>query len=320
MKLVFSSKEYPNAKRFEAYRNAVCDHYVRVDMPRSGSSDYIGSIKEAKFGVVTLTDNQAPTLHITRRRSHLSTVDKDCVYVAFAMHGAQEIVQGGRSILYDVGKAGLFSATEPYALITNLPARYLFVEIPRQELLRRIDGCAPPVTAVISTTCGIGRVAASFCSALAMESRNLGDDIRQRLGNEMLGVLALAFSTREQDASEAFLDSDVRSLRIRQVKAYIEANLHNPLLSPERIANANQMSVRSLQYLFKSADLTVSEYVWSRRLERCRKELELTVGRQRTVTESAMEAGFNSLSHFSSVFRKRFGVSPTDMRGNQGWN
>ena len=75
------------------------------------------------------------------------------------------------------------------------------------------------------------------------------------------------------------------------------------------------MSVRTLQYLFKSADTTVSEFIWTSRLERCRKELELAVGLQRTVTEIAMDAGFNSLSHFSSVFRKRYGMSPTSIRG-----
>ena len=89
-----------------------------------------------------------------------------------------------------------------------------------------------------------------------------------------------------------------------------------PLLNPDRIAKANQMSVRSLQYLFKSADMSVSDYIWTSRLERCRKELEVAVGLKRTVTEIAMDAGFNSLSHFSSVFRKRYGVSPTSIRGS----
>ena len=103
---------------------------------------------------------------------------------------------------------------------------------------------------------------------------------------------------------------------MRQVMSYIEKNLGNPLLNPDRIAKANQMSVRTLQYLFKSsADTTVSDFIWTSRLERCRKELELAVGLQRTVTEIAMDAGFNSLSHFSSVFRKRYGMSPTSIRG-----
>ena len=42
----------------------------------------------------------------------------------------------------------------------------------------------------------------------------------------------------------------------------------------------------------------------------------MSVGLRRTVTEIAMDAGFNSLSHFSSVFRKRYGVSPTSARGS----
>ena len=84
MKLVFSSEEYPTAKRFEAWRAGVCDNYVQVDMVDMGPSDYVGYIKEASFGPVTLTETQSPPLHIVRRRSHLSRVSKDCIYVCFA--------------------------------------------------------------------------------------------------------------------------------------------------------------------------------------------------------------------------------------------
>ena len=84
MKLVFSSEEYPSAKRFHAWRAGVCDNYVQVDMVDMGPSDYAGYIKEASFGSVTLTETQSPPLHIVRRRSHLSRVSKDCIYVCFA--------------------------------------------------------------------------------------------------------------------------------------------------------------------------------------------------------------------------------------------
>jgi AraC-like DNA-binding protein len=32
------------------------------------------------------------------------------------------------------------------------------------------------------------------------------------------------------------------------------------------------------------------------------------------VTQIALAAGFNSMSHFSSAFRRRFGVTPSDAR------
>ena len=315
MKLVFSSREVPSAKRFEAWREGICERYVHVDMVRYGPSDYVGYIKEASFGAVTLSDSLAPPQqHILRRRSHLVRSDKDCYYIGISVQGGQQIEQCGKTIEFGVGKAALFCASEPYELRNTRPTRSIYVEFPRTELLQRMSGKAPPLTSVLSTGFGIGHIAASLCVSLAAESEYLGFEARQRLGSDLLGILALAFEDNAYDPSDSFADSGARGIRLRQIKLYIEDHIGDPLLNSERIAKANQISVRSLHYLFKSTDESVTDYIWARRLEKCRKELQFDLGRHRTITEIAMEAGFNSLSHFSSLFRKRFGLSPSDLR------
>jgi hypothetical protein len=236
VKLVFSSQEYPSAKRFEAWRAGVCDHYVQVDMVDTGPSDYVGYIKEASFGPVTLTETQSPPQHIVRRRSHLSRVSEDCVYVGFPVKGGQAVQQRNQNILYTVGKAGLFSTSEPYELRNTQPARSIYVEFRRVEFAKRFSGRAPPLTSLIQTTFGIGRVAAALCGSMVMEAENLQADARNQLGNDILNILALAFEATEHDVSESVGDADVRGARLRQVMSYIEKNLGNPLLNPDRIA------------------------------------------------------------------------------------
>ncbi len=140
------------------------------------------------------------------------------------------------------------------------------MEFRRVEFAKRFSGRAPPLTSLIQTTFGIGRVAAALCGSMVMEAENLQADARNQLGNDILNILALAFEATEHDVSELVGDADVRGARLRQVMSYIEKNLGNPLLNPDRIAKANQMSVRTLQYLFKSADTTVSDYIWTSRL------------------------------------------------------
>ena len=202
MKLVFSSEEYPTAKRFEAWRAGVCDNYVQVDMVDMGPSDYVGYIKEASFGPVTLTETQSPPLHIVRRRSHLSRVSKDCIYVCFVAKGGQAVQQRNQNILYTAGKAGLFTASEPYELKNTEPALFIYLEFPREQFAKRFSGHTPPVTSPIQTKFGIGRVAAAMCSTMVMEAENLPADARSQLGEDILNILALAFETTEHDASE----------------------------------------------------------------------------------------------------------------------
>jgi AraC-like DNA-binding protein len=194
----------------------------------------------------------------------------------------------------------------------------LFLEFATDELRKRLDGTNLPTNAAIHTGFGIGKVAAAMCIAMATESETLSDDARAALGSQVLSVLSLAFQASEFDPSDTLFDADMRTLRLQQIKRYIDEHLSDQLLNPDRIARANNMSVRSLHYLFKSADMSVSDHIWAARLERCRRELELDAGLYRTITDIAMDAGFNSLSHFSSVFRKKFGMSPSDVRGSLG--
>lgn len=61
--------------------------------------------------------------------------------------------------------------------------------------------------------------------------------------------------------------------------------------------------------------MTPTEYVNSLRLEYARSMLRLT---DADITDTAMEAGFDNLSHFYHLFRRRFGITPASLRPGAG--
>ena len=204
------------------------------------------------------------------------------------------------------------SASDPYTLRNPDPHRAFYLEIPRAALMQRWQPSTPMVTASINTTSGVGRIVADLCASMVLEADTLPDATRAQLGERLMDVLALALDSPHGEVPD--LEGSVRSERLRQVRSHIERNVGNPLLSPERVAAACSMSVRALHYLFKGTGQSVSDYIWERRLQRCREALQMPAERRRTVTEIALAAGFNSMSHFSSAFRRRFGVTPSDAR------
>lgn len=311
MDVVFSTFEIPSAKRFDAWRTALCGYYVNVDTRVQSTEDYDGFIKEARFGIVTLTDTFLSPQQIIRQKSHLARLDKDCFYFALPIKGTQLVEQHNAAAVCSAGRAALFTASDPYKLQNDEPYRAMYLEFPREELLARTR-CESPANMSFNTTAGMGRVVAELCTAMALEADSLPEGARARLGAEALDLLAIAVDMAPAQRNDA--DDIPRSLRLRQVKSYIEANIANPLLNPERVARDNQMSVRALHYLFKGTGVSIADYIWDRRLERCNAELQMNASRRRTVTEIALGAGFNSMSHFSSAFRKKYGVTPSDMR------
>ena len=97
-------------------------------------------------------------------------------------------------------------------------------------------------------------------------------------------------------------------------KAWIEDHLTDPDLSLEKIAKNNGISLRHLHYLFRLTEMSASEWVWDRRLERCYDVLTRPELNNLSVTEVAYQLGFNSSSHFSTTFRRKFGIRPSDVR------
>jgi AraC-like DNA-binding protein len=309
--LVFTTHDVPPAERHRAWQEALCALYVRVDSHCDAVDDYRGFVKESSFGTVTITDCLIAPQRIDRRESHLSLVDKDCFYVALTQTGHQVVEQRGQRLAYGPGTATIFSASEPYTLRNPDPHRAFYLEIPRAALMERWRPSQPTVTASVNTTYGVGRILAAMCASMVLEADTLAEVTRARLGERLIDVLALALDSPNGEISD--FDGSIKSERLRQIKNYIEANLGNPLLNPQRLATACQISVRSLHYLFKDMGQSVSDYIRERRLQRCLEALQMPADR-RTVTEIALAAGFNSMSHFSSAFRQRFGLTPSDAR------
>ncbi len=312
MDLVFSTDSIERAKRYAAWQGAICDVYVHVDVNAEHRADYRGFIREARFGAVTMTDVLLSEQRISRRGRHIAKLDKDCYYAQFIQRGKMNVLQAGKTLLSNAGAGAIFCATESYDLECVGETRSFYLELPRKEFAERFRNDRIPLAATMGTGRGLGRIAAEFCSMLASEGATLDAEVRARLGDELMDIVALALDARHRDEPSA--DHAVQLARLRSIKAWIEDHLADPDLSTEKIASSNGISVRHLHYLFRLTDMSASEWVWDRRLRRSYDILSRPELNNLSVTEVAYRLGFNSSSHFSTAFRRKFGMRPSDVR------
>ena len=310
MDLVFSTENLEREKRYAAWRDAICDVYVHVDVKADDPSNYDGFIREVQFGSVSLTDVLLSHQNISRRASHLSKLDKDCYYVQLIQTGNINVLQTGTVLPTNAGIGALFCASEPYDLQCLGKVRSYYLELPRKEFASRFAKDRVPISATMSTGQGLGRIATEFCTSLASQGAALDATLRERLGEELMDVLALAFDSVQQDEPAA--DQVLQRARLRSVKAWLESRLCDPNLSLEAIAKANEISLRYLHALFRLEGTSVSHWIWNRRLER---SYDMLLGNDaKSLTEIAYRVGFSSSSHFSTMFRRKFGIRPSDVR------
>ncbi|MFJ8112694.1 helix-turn-helix domain-containing protein [Streptomyces sp. NPDC096132] len=111
--------------------------------------------------------------------------------------------------------------------------------------------------------------------------------------------------TRREVAQETLLT---------RVLAYLRAHLTEPDLTPQRIAWAHGVSVRTLYRLCEEGGLSLEKWIIRRRLEGARNDLAAAEHAHRTVEAIARSWGFSHPAHFSRRFHRAYGLTPTQWR------
>jgi len=128
-------------------------------------------------------------------------------------------------------------------------------------------------------------------------------------------LLALTTAMRSLETNQQKEQNHaLQSVLLQRLLQFVESNFTDRELTPEKIANANGISVRYLHSLFQRAGLKASKCIWERRLQATRNDLMNPVMNHIRVSQIAYHQGFNAPAHFSRAFKSRFGLSPSKLR------
>ena len=126
---------------------------------------------------------------------------------------------------------------------------------------------------------------------------------------EMLVLQAESFD-RAANKKSLYIKKDYDRERILFARDYLLKNIDCPptLTELSKIAGINEYKLkRGFKETFNQ---TAFEYLSDVRLELAKNEL---LNKNKSVTEIAFELGYSSLQHFSVAFKKKFGVSPSNI-------
>jgi len=116
-----------------------------------------------------------------------------------------------------------------------------------------------------------------------------------------------------RDAAEIAMGRGLRAARMRAIKADITQNLDGDV-SVAALSRRHGVSPRYIRKLFESENTSLSQFVLGQRLTRVHRMLADPRHADRTIGDLAFAAGFGDLSTFNREFRRRFGMTPSDVR------
>ncbi len=276
-----------------------------IDLDGTASSEHDG-----RAGGVALTDLSSGPHRVLRAPHLISASDVDYYKLMLIARGRCRVTQDAREVYLTEGDLVVYDTTRPYEIAFDRPQRVLVLTIPRHRLRLRTGEMARTTARRIrdeSAAMLLGPMLTRLSSAGLPRSRRGADFLAD-------GVLAVAEAVFVDAAEGGDVRVSAQQALMARIAAYIEANLDEPNLSPRAIAGAHHISMRYLYKLFEAEGTTVSRWVRQARLERCRRDLANRRLDNRTVTAIAARWGFADGAHFSRLFRREFGITPSRYR------
>ena len=114
-------------------------------------------------------------------------------------------------------------------------------------------------------------------------------------------------------ASQTFSQTEQysRSRRIRQVCSYIDAHYSSSIYLRELAELANMSEAAFSRFFRQQTGKSITDYIIETRIGKAAREL---VDTDKNVSEICYSAGFNNLTNFNRLFKKRRGCTPKEFR------
>jgi len=307
----FSTAGMRERDQFGFWENEVAQRFGAGFATTSPASGFAASLETRSVGAVRISMVTSSPALVARTERDISRCPMDAFTVGLLLEGSAVIAQRGREARFGQGDLILADCRAPYRIRFDVPIRQLVLTLDHDRLRARLPDAERHAATCVDGRIGPGRVAAAYLQALGEHTSCLGN-AEEALGECALDLVSLAFSGGVISPGPA-RGGDERPL-LGRIKAFIEAHLTDPQLTPDFVAHRHGVSRRYLYGLFEAERETISRYIWQRRLAHCREALLAQRGHERGVSEIAFQWGFNDASHFSRAFRRAFGMSPREFQ------
>jgi len=304
----WNTESHVLAQQFAFWREVCCEAFVALDpVTEHRATGFRGRVDLMELGSSTRTRVKSERQLISRRDHEIRRNPVSFYFANFQRRGTCIVRQDGRETRVCAGEFSIVDTTRPYFLDFRDDWDVLSFRIPRAALIARLDDATTSTARCVSGTSTLGLIATEFAVSLAHAGEPLAAPAALSLEGALHDLIAVALRATPEVCERS--RGAARQMMRRAIERHIDTNLADPALGPDSIASRFGLSRRSLYLLFEDSDSSgLSGRVREQRLARAADDLQAE--RSCSVLEVAMRWGFGDLSHFSRLFKRRFGASP----------
>jgi AraC-like DNA-binding protein len=301
-----------HADSFGDWKALVSSAFVPLTSEPVRAGSFAGSIAGNQFGSVGVMEVEATAHAVRRTEDLLAAGDHPHFKLNLQLSGHGILLQDGRETLLRPGELAIYDTQRPYTLMFEEEFKTLVLMFPQQQLGLPVAQIREMTATAIGAEHPLGRAINPFLGQLAGLLPQLQGPVGHRLAANAVDLLGTLLAAELHEHDELAVDGHHR--QFRSIQAYIDEHLTDPELCPGSIAESQYISLRSLHKIFAQSGHTVSEWIRTRRLEQCKRDLSDPFQHHVPVGAVGARWGLPDAAHFSRVFRAAYGSSPSAFR------
>jgi AraC-like DNA-binding protein len=248
-----------------------------------------------------------------QRTRELLTDGNDDVALNIQESGRSIVSQLGREETAVAGAGILISEADVSTVALPGAGRFTSLGLSRKSMLALVPGLDDAFVRPLLPGSGILRLLIAYLDILNDEPGVQTPELQRAAAIHIHDLCALAIGAT-RDGAEIARGRGLRAARLRAIKADIAHSLADGGLSVAALARRQRVTPRYIHKLFETEDTTFTRYVLGLRLEQVYRMLTDPRYVHRKVGALALDSGFGDLSTFNRAFRRRYGVTPSDVR------
>jgi AraC-like DNA-binding protein len=324
MQNVFSIDSLPTTRREAAWRDAVCNTFVRLECQHESRFPVHGRLQAGVLGGLHVARVTASPQRVERTAARAAQDDQAFVLASVQLRGTTVVSQGKSQALLAPGCIAFYDTARPYTLTLPNDFDQIVLHLPRNALERSVPRGLNHMAQRLSAANPFAQAIMALAPQLLRLVDSAKVDMAERTAAAAVELISLALDSLDASDAEAstpqalatdamFATRAGADALVWRTRDLIATQLADTALCPSALAVQARVSLRRLQEVFQAQGTTLSDCIWDMRLEFARSLLAAP-HQAESVSTIAYRAGFTDVAHFSRRFKKRYSVPPSAYR------
>jgi AraC-like DNA-binding protein len=313
--LEFSTDGVPEKDRAAFWREHYGHVMLRVDMEPAADMLFEARNRCLSLPGLQLMEGSSSPVRISRSGQYLADGNDDVV-LALNRSGSVIISSGGREHSLRDGEAIVVSGGEAASYHRTSFGKSLALRVPRTMFESTVVSLDDALMRPIPADRGPLKLMEDYAGWL-LNAGNIDHQLLNLSVRHIQDLLALTIGPTS-DFADTARTRGLRAARLKLAKSFIVAHSHRRDLSVGAVAASLSVTPRYVQRLFEADGTTFSEFLTGQRLARAHRLLCEPSSGPTAISTIAYDVGFGDLSYFNRCFRRQYGVTPREVRGDKG--